>query len=420
MNAIKHIISDKKLIIFFYLVTMANYFIIFFNTQNFIKLIFSVLIIATFFICILRMDKDNFHIKILILVFLVISLGSPTFHSDARIIWLFNAKRIFMDGNTYFLMDNEIGKLWFDTYPLLGPSVASAIANIFGYWNEVFPKAFSVILSMPPLLYLNSIIDKKINKIFFVLIVVFLLEKSLLMGEMDGLLALYFVVSAIISFQFIFTDNKNKFKKDPYNILMLIFTLAFLSLLKKEALILILIIFLSLLITNHFSKKNYISFKYMLIFCASLLPLIIWEIYLLELSIFIKDNSAAKNILSGDFKLIIKEIFNFKDILKINSKIIFNKHLVISIAFFTFAIGMCFNNFNQIIKNEFIKNTFIYTFLISIIYIGYLNVIYLLTAWDLDWHLSTSAARTALPLSLVLSITALLFLDKRNFILSKK
>ena len=96
-------------------------------------------------------------------------------------------KQIFINNNLEFLREEYIQGLVWQSYPLLGPSLASGIANIFGYWNEIFPKAFGVILSLPPLIYLNSLIKKKISKLFFILIILFVLEKSLIISEMDGL-----------------------------------------------------------------------------------------------------------------------------------------------------------------------------------------------------------------------------------------
>ena len=76
------------------------------------------------------------------IVLLILSLGSPSFHYDARWIWLFKGKQFFINNNLEFLKEEYlINSIW-QSYPLLGPSLAASIANFFGYWNEIFPKGF--------------------------------------------------------------------------------------------------------------------------------------------------------------------------------------------------------------------------------------------------------------------------------------
>ena len=43
-----------------------------------------------------------------------------------------------------FLKEEYLVNTIWQSYPLLGPSLAASIANFFGYWNEVFPKIFNI------------------------------------------------------------------------------------------------------------------------------------------------------------------------------------------------------------------------------------------------------------------------------------
>ena len=49
-----------------------------------------------------NVKKRLFFIKATIIIYSIISLGSPLIEWDARGIWLFHAKRIFFDENVYY------------------------------------------------------------------------------------------------------------------------------------------------------------------------------------------------------------------------------------------------------------------------------------------------------------------------------
>lgn len=214
MNVIKKfLLNDNCLIICLLFLILINYFSLFFPIYSYLKNLYSYLILIFFLILVLNINTNNYLIKLYILFLIIVSLGSPTFHYDARWIWLFKAKQIFFNENLNFLNEEYfIDKVW-QSYPLLGPSLGTIMPNVFNYWNEVMPKFFTIILSVPSLIFLNSLIKENFNKILFIVLLFLILEKSLIIGEMDGILALYFVSSVVMILNLFL---KKKFIHHPY------------------------------------------------------------------------------------------------------------------------------------------------------------------------------------------------------------
>ena len=333
--------NDQKITLCLYLLILINYLSIFFSYNQSFVVFLAYSIVIIFFISIFKLNQNNYLLKSLMLIFLLLSLGSPTFHFDARWIWLLKGKQIFINNNLDFLREEYFQGLVWQSYPLLGPSLSSSLAKIFGYWNEVFPKTFNVILSLPALLYLNSLIKKKINKLVFILIILLVLEKSLIIGEMDGLVSIYFVTIFCIFFKKIFKNNffsKNEdkfifYKNEKFNILFFVLSFIIMTLLKKESLLLISILVISMIACKFYLEKIRLNYKYLIISSICFLPLLSWELYLINQSIFSTEHPAISNIFKGDFIFLFERVTNFRDILLINSKIFLNKPFFISLVF---------------------------------------------------------------------------------------
>ena len=79
------------------LLILLNYFIMFISYNEYvIKLIFS-LYIFTILVFFVYKPLNFFHLKITLIILMIIVLGNPTYSWDAWTIWLFHAKRIFLD-----------------------------------------------------------------------------------------------------------------------------------------------------------------------------------------------------------------------------------------------------------------------------------------------------------------------------------
>jgi hypothetical protein len=302
MNVIKKfLLNDNYLIICLLFLILINYFSLFFPIYSYLKNLYSYLILIFFLILVLNINTNNYLIKLYILFLIIVSLGSPTFHYDARWIWLFKAKQIFFNENLNFLNEEYfIDKVW-QSYPLLGPSLGTIMPNVFNYWNEVMPKFFTIILSVPSLIFLNSLIKENFNKILFIVLLFLILEKSLIIGEMDGILALYFVSSVVMILNLFLKKKIYTSSVFDLNYFLFFLFIAIMTLLKKESFALLLICFFSIIISLLIFNNLHLSFKKFLIVAISICPLFFWELYLLKNDIFSLQNPTIKNLFSQNF-----------------------------------------------------------------------------------------------------------------------
>ena len=120
--------NDQKITLCLYLLILINYLSIFFSYNQSFVVFLAYSIVIIFFISIFKLNQNNYLLKSLMLIFLLLSLGSPTFHFDARWIWLLKGKQIFINNNLDFLREEYFQGLVWQSYPLLGPSLSSSLA----------------------------------------------------------------------------------------------------------------------------------------------------------------------------------------------------------------------------------------------------------------------------------------------------
>ena len=276
-------------------------------------------------------------------------------------------------------------------YPIIAPAFAASFVNMIGHWNEIFPKAGFTLLFIPPLILINKFIH---NNYFLlsIIVILFMVGKYLINGELDGLLSVYFVASSIM-----FYNLKNDNKSYIYYLILIILNII-LTLLKVEGTILLISLFLSSLII--FFKKKKIFKNIILITVVSFLPVLIWNIFCFYSSI---NNSNFNNIFTIDN--LISRIFFLKNYTIIFEYLLLNEKFLISLFLLILSLFFC--------KNNKIIYLALYT---SSIYIFFLFIIYLSTSLDLEWHLN-SANRVIKPIALFFSIFSIYnVLNKKNIL----
>ncbi len=344
-----------------------------------IKLNFILFIFFTFYYF-FKYEKNKFLILFL-LALIIISLGTPTDSWDARSIWLFKAKEFFYD-HSIISVKNNYAEFSHNNYPSIAPAFAAGLSTLIGYWNEIYPKAGLTLMFIPPLIIISRFFD---NNFFLISIsiILFIIGKFLVNGELDGLVALYFVSSVIIIYNF-----KNLNNDIFYQCLILIFFLIILSLLKAEGAVLLICSFIGSMLT--FYKKKYLCKNLIISFFVSIIPVLIWNYFCIYNNI---GNINSDNIFNiNNFAnriLYLKNYILIFEYLLLNEKFLFGL-----IVFFVSTIY---------IKN---KDILIYVSSISLIYILFLFIIYLSTPLDLEWHLN-SANRIIKSIALFLSIFGL-------------
>ena len=344
-----------------------------------IKLNFILFVFFTFYYF-YKYEKNKFLILFL-LALIVISLGIPTDSWDARSIWLFKAKEFFYD-HSIISIKNNYAEFSHNNYPSIAPAFAAGLSTLIGYWNEIYPKAGLTLMFIPPLIIISRFFD---NNFFLISIsiILFIIGKFLVNGELDGLVALYFVSSVIIIY-----NLKNLNNDIFYQYLILIFFLIILSLLKAEGAVLLICSFIGSMLT--FYKKKYLCKNLIISFFVSIIPVLIWNYFCIYNNI---GNTNSDNIFN---------INNFAN------RILYLKNYILIFEYLLLNEKFLFGLIVFLVSTIYIKNKdiLIYVSSISLIYILFLFIIYLSTPLDLEWHLN-SANRIVKPIALFLSIFSL-------------
>lgn len=358
------------------------------SQHYFIHISLYIFLLAFIAISILKDKTDD---KLLLGIFFLGCLWvltEPIADWDARSIWFFHAKRIFIDNHLYAQLDNYAP--WsHNDYPPLLPSLAASIAKSFGFWNEYLPR-ISILLAVFPILLISKWLFK--NQLAFNLWILGLLiicKINLINGYMDSLLAIY-ITSGCLLISKIYSNTKNKFQY--YFPLILI--LASLPFIKNEGLLATLI-FILLLIPRFNKETIYVALSMLSI-----------SIYLLFWKYPLILNNIHNDLFSSDvFSIITQRMHNLDAITMIAKAILQKLWLALLIS-----LGL------MMMYKKIEKITLVFLFFI-LAYITAIFIIYLLSPHDLNWHLNTSIGRTMLPIKVsILSMLIYLQFSFKSFL----
>ncbi len=132
----------------------------------------------------------------LLFFFSMIPLLHPAYGWDTRSIWLFHAKRIFLDGSLYAQLDDYAAWTHND-YPSLVPAMSASIARSVGYWNEIAPRAAAGIALAPVLFWAAHFLRSWAAYAAWVAAALIICWAETLTGYMDSLVALNFSVALL-------------------------------------------------------------------------------------------------------------------------------------------------------------------------------------------------------------------------------
>ena len=125
---------------------LMNYFLWAINSFQFLKFINFIFLFSAFlFFFISKKFNEFWHLKIIMFLLMMISLGTPTIPIDSRNLFLFSAKILFYESNLYILLDsynhniNQYLEIVF-AKPKLAVTLSATFAQLIGFWNEIFPK----------------------------------------------------------------------------------------------------------------------------------------------------------------------------------------------------------------------------------------------------------------------------------------
>jgi len=268
-------------------------------------------------------------------------------------------------------------------YPNIAPAFSAGFVKTIGYWNEIFPKVGFTLLFIPGLIVISNFFKKNYLLLALILII-FTIGKFLINGEVDGLVSIYFVSTALIIISIIYTN------KSLLNFLTLISFSIICTLLKLESLPLIVCLMFSTFFL--FYKEKNTNLKILISILISLIPIISWHIFTNYNGI---DNTNTKYY-AYSLSSLIKNISVFENHIMIFKYLLLNEKFLISLLLFLTSVF--------ITKNIKIFN---FVLLTSCLYIGILFIVYLSTPFEIDWHLGSSATRVIKPIVLLLFVFSL-------------
>jgi hypothetical protein len=333
-----------------------------------------------------------------ILAYSALALLSPAVGWDARSIWLFHAKRIFLENNLFAQMDGYL--VWsHNDYPVIIPSFSASLANIVGGWNEIFPKSASIIFLFPALTAISAIIASRFKVAIMLIFLIVVSNKCIANGYMDAVFAVYALLS-VYAFGFALNHDNLHQRSATLFLLCSSLSLSVLVLIKNEGMMVIAGILCGAFIFS-LMQKRLLPLAYAVF--ISVLPLILLAAW----KYICKSNGISNDLLSSDLAATLRHRLSNMDEMLFIVKMIFFKPWM----FFVLAASLVLVKLKKTDENFFIV-------LFCLFYISFLITAYVTTPHDIIWHIKTSLKRTIMPVSL-LSFLALLNVYVRIHPISK-
>jgi hypothetical protein len=311
---------------------------------------------------------------------------------DARSMWAFHAKRIFLDDNLYAGFDKYMPELM-NAYPLLPASLSATLAQIIGHWNEIYPKSTNILVLLPALFVQCSFLKNNKSILLWLMFILLFTARNLVSGLMDGLVAMYFVTNCLIIYNLFIEENlvygKNSVEINKNKITLFFFFFfcgIILSLLKNEGFVIIILLLLSTFLFKIYLKKK-IRKREIIFAILVLTPMFVWKLLATYNGVY------ALAIGFNSFDQIILRLSEINSYKLVFRYLLLNEKFIIALLIFFFCIYKNFQN-NKLVYSFVITNALMY-------YIT-LYIVYLSTPYDLSWHLIGSSTRVMPTMVMIL------------------
>ena len=370
-----------------------NYFFWSINFNQIIKSInFFTILFFLFYFFIGKEFKNYNYLRLFIISLLALSLGSMTVDWDARSVFGFHAKRIFLDDNLYAGFDKYMPGLM-NAYPLLPASLSATLAQIIGHWNEIYPKSTNILVLLPALFVQCSFLKNNKSILLWLMFILLFTARNLVSGLMDGLVAMYFVTNCLIIYNLFIEEHlvygKNSVEINKNKITLFfsgVFCGIILSLLKNEGFVIIILLLLSTFLFKIYLKKK-IRKREIIFAILVLTPMFVWKLLATYNGVY------ALAIGFNSFDQIILRLSEINSYKLVFRYLLLNEKFIIALLIFFFCIYKNFQN-NKLIYSFVITNALMY-------YIT-LYIVYLSTPYDLSWHLIGSSTRVMPTMVMIL------------------
>ena len=326
---------------------------------------------AVFAALAMRSTANPRLILALFVLFAIIILGGPVVDWDARSIWFFHAKRIFIDNDLYAQLD-DYAPWSHNDYPVLVSALAASTAKGLGYWNEIVPRLSVLFVLFPVFLVFGRLIADSLLFGFWIVGALSIGGVYLLNGYMDAILALYCAACSWLLLA-ITKRGERETLPVPYwqGLLLLGLMLTTLPFIKNEGLLALAIFFMCLVLAA------YRDFRLITIVPLSLVIYYwLWKSPVLSYQV-------PTHLFSGlTMDKFLSRLFNVQDLLAIMARWLKYSGLF-WLGFVIFLIA-----FRSQVRVLWPAVLFIVTYCAALV------AIYIITPYPLVMHLDTSADRT--------------------------
>jgi hypothetical protein len=360
---------------------IANYlFWIFGNPSQVLSIALILALGATLFL-LFQNAKENWPVLAFIFFASFVSLQMSSTGWDARLTWLFHAKRIFYDGSLYAQLDNYSNG--HNDYPVMVPALSATIAKALGFWNEVLPKSASVFFLVGALTICGLALQGTVLLVF-VTGFACLSGSLLLNGYMDAVLAIYtcsIIFLILLQIQTNFPPYITKPKHPKIFFALLLCSLIVVPLIKNEGIMILACFAVAALVSpKPFPKKAF----FLALLLAILFYFATWKLPVLNAGI-------VNDLMAGNpASHFAKRIQNLEASKLIAQAIL--KHMSWEmITLIAVLILPSTHRRRQLFPLVFIAS-----------YLAVLFCVYLATPSDLVWHISTTIDRTLLPVNVTI------------------
>ena len=326
-------------------------------------------------------------ISFICLIFLSPIVAEPLAAWDARSIWFFHAKMIYVAGSIGRSAGWQDPSIVFShpDYPDLVPALAAQVAYVMGFWNEYLPKISLFFMLVPAVAWLFTFARRSFSFIILLLIP-FCFYDQIWNGFMDGYLALYFSIAMLLLGRYINSSQ-------PVDLFSSLSCLIALPYIKNEGILaalvgLFLILLVCILKKNPHTLKNIFNFKwkYYLACLIALIPFALWSLYKQQWN------------LSNDLGIGTTQSFlNIGRRLTDGSVRFIFQYLFPQIAGALLLLGFLYLA-SIAWKKPLVKESLPAIIAASIYLLG-ITIVYLLTPQDLVSHLASSVERTMLSVN---------------------
>ena len=322
--------------------------------------------------------------------------AEPLYRWDARSIWFFHARMIWQAQGLGSGWDHPSLAFSHPDYPKLVPFLAAQVASLAGHWNEYAPKGGLFLMLVPAVLLLFGFRTSRASFVLMVVLLLFSQYAWLSNGYMDGYVVLYAALALLLFGRLLSSHNRADFYAATC-------ALGIVAALKNEGTLFAFCTIAALVTVvgprklAHAAARSRAEPRLLLMPCLAILPVLLWTLR--------KAAWGVRNDMTGDAAGAIARVAS-----RLSDgalpQYVFNSMTVRASDVWVAGAALVPLIVFALVKRFTIPRGALLAAATAIFYFVALYFAYLSTPHGLDFHLSTSAARTMAGVRIALFVAA--------------